>query len=104
MSKSRDMWWGYAKAMIRAYPERTTEEEASAVKAAIEKTEKLNGGEERMKFIHFIYFQKHVKKDRRDLEYAALRSNISYETAKRWHREFVNTVASEFRCNGLPKH
>lgn len=92
------------KAMIRAYPDKTTAEESVAVKSAIEETEKLIDGADRMKVINFVYFQKHTKPDKKDLEYAALAANVSYETAKRWHRNFVNCVADGFKCNGLPKY
>ena len=104
MSKPRDLWWSYARAMIRAYPDRTTSEEREAVQTAIEKTESKVDGRDRMKVINFMYFQKGTKPDRRDLEYAALKVPCQYETAKRWHREFVNEVGRNFRCNGLPKH
>ena len=94
----------YSANEVAAALEYLTDEEREAVQTAIEKTESKVDGRDRMKVINFMYFQKGTKPDRRDLEYAALKVPCQYETAKRWHREFVNEVGRNFRCNGLPKH
>lgn len=98
MSKPRYGWWSYVKDMIRRYPDRTTKEEAKAVKTAIEETEKLCDGIERLKVIQMVFFKK-----THTLQGAALNVPCSYETAKIWTQQFIRLVAKSFRCCGLLK-
>ena len=51
MSKPRYRWWGYAKAMLRAYPDGVTTEERTAIESAIEETNRLVDGADRMKVV-----------------------------------------------------
>ena len=98
MSKPRYGWWSYVKDMIRRYPDRTTKEESKAVKTAIEETEKLCDGADRMKVIQMVFF-----KQTHTLQGAALNVPCSYETAKIWTQQFIRLVARSFRCCGLLK-
>lgn len=129
MSKPRYKWWGYAKAVIRAYPahckelsarreqkitsaysgnghasgaHRATEgvalrelkaddmREYIAVENAIAHTRTIwPDAEERLRLIELVFFrQSH------SLQSAAFTCNVSYSTAKRWHNNFIVTVAN----------
>ena len=97
----RKAWWGYVKSFIRKYkfmkdvsPKEMTEteqKELDSVKAAIESTLLLNEGELRIKLVDIIFWKK-----THTLEGAAMILNVSYRTARRWHTEFILTVAKEF--------
>ena len=98
MSKTRFGWWSYVKDMIRRYPDETTEEETKAVSIAVEDTERLLDGDDRMKVIRMVFLKK-----THTLQGAALNVPCSYETAKRWTQQFIRLVAKSFECHGLLK-
>lgn len=111
MSKPRYRWWGYVRAILRAYPEldarfasdcerllrkprhRLTQEQREyiAVRRAIEQTEMQDAGKEHMRFIAALYFGEAPRRIDRTYQ----RHHISEATAWRWHREFVRRVARE---------
>lgn len=99
----RHRWWGYAKAMIRAYPGRIGKEldgtplaEFQAVEAAIEATRRRRDGEARMKVVTMVLF-----KGTHRISGAALMISCSQRTAERWHGDFIREVAANFKCDGL---
>ena len=99
----RKRWWGYAKAMARAYPGRVGKEldgtalaEFKAVEAAIEATRRRRDGEERMQVVTMVLF-----KGTHRISGAALMIPCSERTAERWHGDFIREVASHFKCDGL---
>ena len=98
MSKPRYRWWGYVKSMIRNYPaangrydQGTGLKERMAVQKAIDETEQMEDGKERMQVIDLVYFQRTHK-----LAGAAQMIPCSYETAQKWHAQFVKAVARNF--------
>ena len=98
MSKPRFGWWPYVKDMLRRYPDLTNDDETRAVTAAIESTQRLIDGDDRMKVIRMVFFrQTHT------LQGAALNVPCSYETAKIWTQQFIRLVAKSFECHGLLK-
>lgn len=100
----RRAWWGYVKAFIRKHKylkgmdqkelTETEMREIDAVDAAIEATKKLNDGELRLKLVDIIFWKR-----THTLEGAAMILHISERTARRWHTEFIRTVAKEFGLN-----
>lgn len=127
MSKPRERWWGYARNMIRDYPElkdaldnlhaqsmvakasgmpsggpagRTVESialrqlpeddqrEYDAVAKAIEATRLLPDGQRHIDLIRLVYWSKRNVR----LQDAAMKLNISEQTAKYWHGDFVRLV------------
>lgn len=97
-SKPRYAWWSYVKSMVRRYPDKVTREEAAAVSEAIQKTECLADGADRMKVIQMALI-----KNTHTLQGAALSVPCDYETAKRWQQQFIKHVARAFSCDGLLK-
>ena len=104
MSRPKRIWWSYAKAMIRQYPEiekggaidhlsQTKRKEFEAVKKAIELTNKRRSPENRMQVIRLVFWQSGFT-----LAQAAARLYISEATAFRYHRDFVMLVG---QCYGL---
>lgn len=98
MSRPRYKWWGYVKAMIRAYPslngktcQGTEAVEYAAVCRAKENTSALPDGEDRLRLVDMVFFQQ-----THTLEGAALEIPCSLRTAQRWHRDFICQVAKEF--------
>lgn len=98
MSKPRYGWWGYVKWMIRQYPARKGRyiqaaalREQSAVQKAIDQTEAMDNGTERMQVIDLVFF-----KQTHTLEGAALMIPCHYETARHWHTDFIKLVARNF--------
>ena len=106
MSKPRYDWWGYAKAVIRRYPALRAElqerqcpamairelpaqrqREYEAVRKAIESTERMPGGRDRIKIIDLVFWRRS-----HTLEGAALTIPCSYRTARRYHEEFIRIV------------
>ena len=95
MSKPRYRWWSYAKAMIRNYPALVDRyiqgpalREREAVQRAIDQTEQMVDGKERLQVIDLVFFrQTHT------LEGAAMMIPCGYETAKRWQQQFIKCVA-----------
>ena len=91
MSKARYIWWGYVKAMIRAYTKDATEKEGetskkerAAVSAALEDTKMLGDGSDRLTLIDMVFFSK-----THTLDGAAQQIPCSYRTARRWHKDFI---------------
>ena len=96
MSRPRYPWWGYIKAIIRRYPHMnnatgTRGKEAAAVKAAIEETKGMNAGADRLKVVDVVFWQR-----THQLSGAAVQIPCSYETAARYHREFIYCVAKHY--------
>lgn len=108
MSKPRYKWWGYAKWMVRVYPELKQElldhqqnETAlpisclppakraiyEAVSKAIEQTEKLPTGKERMKLVSMVFW-----KQSHTLAGAGFALGYSYESARIFHGDFLRLV------------
>ena len=98
MSKPRYGWWSYVKDILRRYPDKTNENESEAVRKAVEKTEELVDGKDRMSVIRMVFF-----KETHTLQGAALNVPCSYETAKIWTQQFIRLVARYFECCGLLK-
>lgn len=97
--KRHHAWWGYVKAIVRKYRYTRNEEnligiearETEAVRRAIERTLANHvDGEQRVEFIDVMYWRR-----TRTLEGAAMDHHISDRTARRWHGEFIITVAEE---------
>jgi hypothetical protein len=98
MSKPRYSWWGYVKAIIRRYdPDREQELhgvallENNAVRKAVSETRSMQDGEERLKFIRLVFWDKN-----HTLEGAAMAVNCSDRTARRWHTDFIKCVARNY--------
>ena len=98
MSKPRYSWWGYVKAIIRRYdPDREQELhgvallENNAVRKAVSETRSMQDGEERLKFIRLVFWDK-----THTLEGAAMAVNCSDRTARRWHTDFIKCVARNY--------
>ena len=128
--KNRYRWWGYIKAVCRAYPahkkeldalrqqaitprynaepgaggaSRTTEaiatrmlpptdqRELDAVEAAIKEARGKPNGALRVKLASLVFFQQS-----HTLHGAADKCRVSYATARRWHADFVMSVAHHF--------
>ena len=99
----RKRWWGYAKAMARAYPGRVGQEldgtalaEFQAVEAAIEATRRREDGEARMQLVEMVLFRQSYK-----VPGAAMQIPCSERTALRWHGDFIREIAAHFSCDGL---
>lgn len=97
MSKQRDLWWGYIKRVLYAYPD-CSNFERRAVEEAVRMTERMAGGRDRLKVIELVYFNKTHK-----LAGAALQIPCSYQTARNWQQDFIREVARNIRCDGLIK-
>lgn len=98
MSKPRYRWWGYVKSMIRNYPavqdkycQGNILKERQAVQKAIELTEKMTNGTERMQVVDMVFFSRS-----HTLAGAALMVPCSYATAKRWIQRFIELVAKNY--------
>ncbi|MGM9607313.1 MAG: hypothetical protein ACI3XJ_07400 [Oscillospiraceae bacterium] len=96
MSSPRYGWWGYAKHMIRRYPDAVNENERAAVEAALAETERMRGGEDRLKIARMVLFR-----GTHTLAGAALQIPCSERTAQRYHADFIRAVGRNFRCDGL---
>lgn len=79
-----------AEAALRELPE-INRRELDAVRKAIEETLALSTGKERLRMVRLVFWDK-----THTLEGAAQKCNISYVTARRWNREFINYVARAF--------
>lgn len=98
MSKPRYRWWSYVKAMIRNYPTLVDRyiqgpalREREAVQRAIDQTEQMVDGKERLQVIDLVFFrQTHT------LEGAAMMIPCSYDLAQRYHAQFIKLVAKNF--------
>ena len=110
MSKPRYRWWGYAKAVIRSYPQlmeayapsfpddvtgldarslpRTSQREYIAVRQAVSETLDMPNGADRLRLVNMVFWTRTCT-----LEGAAMQIPCSYPTAQRWHGEFIQLVA-----------
>ena len=95
MSKPRYRWWGYAKAMLRAYPGDVTEEERNAIESAINETMELTDGRDRIKVIDLVFF-----KGTHKLAGAAMQVPCSIDTAQKYHADFIRLLGEK---RGLKK-
>lgn len=95
MSKPRYRWWGYAKAMLRAYPRDVTEEERNAIESAINETMELTDGRDRIKVIDLVFF-----KGTHKLAGAAMQVPCSIDTAQKYHADFIRLLGEK---RGLKK-
>lgn len=96
----RYTWWGYIRDLIQKYPGTEGKDLSGvavkgrdAVKSAIEATERMNGGEDRMKLIRMVHFDR-----THTLEGAAQKIPCNRSTAARWQRKFFEDVA---RARGI---
>lgn len=84
--------------MIRNYPavqdkycQGNILKERQAVQKAIEQTEKMTNGTERMQVVDMVFFSRS-----HTLAGAALMVPCSYATAKRWIQRFIELVAKNY--------
>lgn len=77
-------------AALRELPE-INRKEMDAVREAIEETQTMRDGSERMRMIKMAFWS-----GRNTLDMIALRCHISYRTAIRWHSQFIKLVAKKF--------
>lgn len=96
MIKTKYQWWGYAKSMIRRYPDKVTPDERAAVEAAIKETQQLRNSEMRMEIVESV-----LMRGSHTIEGAALKSYTSYATAKVYHADFIRSVGKHFSCRSL---
>lgn len=96
MSKPKAGWWAYAKNMTRRYPDRVNEDEREAVRCAIEETERMRTGADRLKVARMVLFNQSYT-----LAGAALQIPCSERTAQRYHSDFLRAVGRNFKCDGL---
>lgn len=75
----------------------TEQRSLDAVEGAIRATLRHKDGVERLRLIQLCYWPRHYR-EALLLKEACLKVNISERTAKRWHRDFILTVA---RFRGL---
>ena len=105
MSKPREIWWSYAKAMVRQYPHITASADAYkrlskaqqmevlSVKEALLITKSLPSAEIRLEIVKLVLWHEGCT-----LDQAAARLYISESTAYRYHRDFILLVG---KCYGL---
>ena len=96
MSQPRYGWWGYAKHMIRRYPDRVNENERAAVAAAIAETGRMYAASDRLKIAKLV-----LQDGSHTLAGAAMQIPVSERTAQRYHADFIRAVGRHFRCEGL---
>ncbi|MFR8002512.1 MAG: hypothetical protein ACLU62_06275 [Hydrogeniiclostridium sp.] len=77
-------------AALRELPE-INRKEMDAVREAIEETQTMKTGKEKMRMIKLVFWD-----GRYTLEGSAQQCHISYRTARRWHSEFIRLVAKKF--------
>lgn len=75
---------------MRELPE-INRKEMDAVREAIEETQTMRDGSERMRMIKMAFWS-----GKNTLDMIALRCHISYRTAIRWHSQFIKLVAKKF--------
>lgn len=97
MSSKHYAWWGYVKEIIREYPLHKADDLAgvalrnhTAVKIAIEKTERMPDGSNRIKVIERLHWG-----NPRTLTLDGVANTIPCDraTAARWQRRFFEEVA-----------
>jgi len=98
LSKPKYDWWGYVKGIIKRYPvlEKTEVsgnalKEKEAVKAAVSQTETLENGRDRLALVNMVFW-----KQTHTLTGAAMQIHCSDRTARRWHTEFIRSVAKNY--------
>ena len=96
MSHPRYDWWGYAKSMIKRYPDKNTENERQAVDRAIAQTKEMENGSDRMAVVRMVLIKK-----THTIAGAALQIHCCERNAQQWHADFIRLVAKEFECHGL---
>lgn len=103
MSRPHYGWWGYVKDIIRRYPSMRGKpltgvalREYEAVQTAIEQTERMSNGHNRLKVVELVFW-----KQTHYISGAALQIPCSEKTAKRYHADFIKAVAQNFRCDSL---
>ena len=96
MSTPKYTWWGYAKSMVRRYPDKVNEDEKRAVECAIEETQKLKTGARRMRIIQMV-----LMSGSHSLLGAATACYVSYRTAANYHADFIRLVGKNFKCESL---
>lgn len=69
----------------------TRQREYEAVKRAVEATERMTAGRDRMKVVDSVFWKRS-----HTLEGAALTIPCSYRTARRYHSEFIMLVATMY--------
>ena len=97
MGKPMYRWWDYVRKIVRAYPELKDEQldcvddirDRDAVEKAVAETLIRMDGEERVELIRYVYWN---KKQHKVMD-AAPKLHISDATAKRWHGDFIRSVA-----------
>lgn len=82
---------GLESLAIRELPS-TRQREYEAVRRAIRVTERYRSGEERLKVLKYVFWEN--RKGRDLLQFAALQTPCSYDTAQTYHEEFIYLVAS----------
>lgn len=75
---------------IRELPT-TKQREYEAVRSAIVATERMTASRDRLRLIDLVFW-----KQSHDLEHAAVIIPCSYRTARRYHAEFIKTVAAMY--------
>lgn len=73
---------------LRQLPEQDDQKDFDAVSRAIEETELLVDGQRHIDLISLVYWSRRSIR----LKDAAVKLNISEQTAKYWHRDFVRLV------------
>lgn len=79
-----------AQVAVRELP-RTKQREYEAVKRAVEVTQRLETGKETLAIIDMVFW-----KNSHTLYGAAQKANVSYESAKRYQRKFIERVARNY--------
>lgn len=91
LSRPRYAWWDYIRKILVRYPHgEVTPLEATAISTTIEEISQKPNGKEILTIIELVYF-----KGIRTLRGAAMEVPCSYETAKRWQRNFLISVAEK---------
>lgn len=96
MSKPKYHWWGYAKSMVRRYPDQINQNELRAVNEAIKETQALTSGDLRMKVVELV-----LMKGSHDVAGAAIVCNVAPITARYFHSDFIRAVGKHFSCESL---
>lgn len=79
-----------ADAALRELP-KINQREMEAVRKAIDETKKLDTGEERLRMIRLVFWDK-----THTLDGVAMKMNRCKRTIVQWHIDFINTVAKNF--------
>ena len=95
MNKLHYPWWGYVKSIVRDYAAQCMEDltgvtvtNYEAVLEAVTATERMTDGQNRLKLIQMIHWDR-----THTLEGAAITIPCSRMTAARWQRAFFEEVA-----------